>query len=150
MDRISAAYESLATRRSADELGPAKVIQVCEPGRGLKAVVVIDNVARGPSIGGLRMAVDVSVEECSRLARAMTHKNAAAGIPHGGGKSVLWGDPRCGIRLARGRSSTRMGSMCTPSRTTRTPATRSRRTTRAAHKPPMSSTRPTRTGCAPD
>ncbi len=54
MDRISAAYESLATRRSADELGPAKVIQVCEPGRGLKAVVVIDNVARGPSIGGLR------------------------------------------------------------------------------------------------
>jgi glutamate dehydrogenase (NAD(P)+) len=24
----------------------------------------------------------------------MTLKNAAAGLPHGGGKSVLWGDPR--------------------------------------------------------
>lgn len=77
-----------------DELGPAKVIQVREPGIGLAAVLVVDNVARGPSIGGLRVAPDVSVDECFRLARAMTLKNAAAGLPHGGGKSVLWGDPR--------------------------------------------------------
>jgi glutamate dehydrogenase (NAD(P)+) len=80
--------------RLADHLGPAKIIQVHEPGIGLKAALVVDNVARGPSIGGLRMAPDVSVEECFRLARAMTMKNAAAGLAHGGGKSVLWGDPR--------------------------------------------------------
>jgi glutamate dehydrogenase (NAD(P)+) len=79
---------------SADDLGPAKIVQVHEPGLGLEAVLVIDNVARGPSIGGLRMASDVSIEECARLARAMTLKNAAAGLPHGGGKSVLRGDPR--------------------------------------------------------
>ena len=42
----------------------------------------------------LHMAPDVSVEECARLARAMTLKNSAAGLAHGGGKSVLWGDPR--------------------------------------------------------
>ncbi len=77
-----------------DELGPAKIIQVREPSVGLRAVLVVDNVARGPSIGGLRIAPDVSVEECFRLARAMTLKNSAAGLPHGGGKSVLWGDPR--------------------------------------------------------
>ena len=77
----------------ADDLGPAKIIHVHEPTIGLKAVLVVDNVARGPSIGGLRMAPDVSVEECFRLARAMTMKNAAAGLAHGGGKSVLWGDP---------------------------------------------------------
>jgi len=77
-----------------DELGPAKVIQVYESSLGLKAVLVVDNVARGPSIGGLRMAPDVSTEECFRLARAMTLKNSAAGLPHGGGKSVLYGDPR--------------------------------------------------------
>jgi glutamate dehydrogenase (NAD(P)+) len=47
-----------------DELGPAKIIQVYEPSLGLKAVLVVDNVARGPSIGGLRMAPDVSTEEC--------------------------------------------------------------------------------------
>jgi len=40
------------------------------------------------------MAPDVNVEECARLARAMTLKNAAAGLPHGGGKSVLIGDPK--------------------------------------------------------
>lgn len=77
-----------------DELGPAKIIQVHEPTIGLKAALVIDNVARGPAIGGLRMAPDVSIVECFRLARAMSLKNAAAGIPHGGGKSVLWGDSR--------------------------------------------------------
>ena len=83
--------------RYADDLGPAKVILIHEPVCGLKAVLVVDNVAAGPSIGGLRMAQDVSVEECFRLARAMTLKNAAAGLPHGGGKSVLFGDPRMAI-----------------------------------------------------
>ena len=78
----------------ADDLGPAKVVHVHEPGLGLDAVLVVDNVAAGPSIGGLRMAPDVTVAECARLARAMTLKNAAAGLPHGGGKSVLRGDPR--------------------------------------------------------
>ena len=77
-----------------DDLGPARVIHVREPGLGLEAVLVVDNVARGPSIGGLRMAPDVSTGECLRLARAMTMKNAAAGLAHGGGKSVLRGDPR--------------------------------------------------------
>ncbi len=80
--------------RFADGLGPAKIIHVHEPRLGLKAVLVVDNVARGPSIGGLRIAPDVSTEECFRLARAMTLKNSAAGLPHGGGKSVLYGDPR--------------------------------------------------------
>jgi glutamate dehydrogenase (NAD(P)+) len=77
-----------------DDLGPAKVIHVQEPTIGLKGVLVVDNVAAGPSIGGLRMAEDVSAEECFRLARAMTLKNAAAGLRHGGGKSVLFGDPK--------------------------------------------------------
>ena len=80
--------------RFADDLGPAKIILIHEPTCGLKGVLVVDNVAAGPSIGGLRMAQDVSVEECFRLARAMTMKNAAAGLPHGGGKSVIFGDPR--------------------------------------------------------
>lgn len=78
----------------ADELGPAKIIHIHEPSINLKAILVVDNVAKGPSIGGLRMAPDVSTEECVRLARAMTMKNAAAGLPHGGGKAVLYGDPK--------------------------------------------------------
>lgn len=81
----------------ADELGPLKVIHVQEPSIGLKGVLVVDNVARGPSIGGVRMAPDVTTEECARLARAMTFKNAAADLPHGGGKAVLVGDPKMPI-----------------------------------------------------
>lgn len=77
-----------------DRLGPTRIIQVREPGIGLEGVLVIDNVAAGPAIGGLRMAPDVSLAECARLARAMTLKNAAASLSHGGAKSVLVGDPR--------------------------------------------------------
>jgi len=77
-----------------DDLGPKRVIHVHEPKLGLAGILVVDNVAAGPSIGGLRMAEDVTVEECFRLARAMTLKNAAAGLPHGGGKSVLRADPK--------------------------------------------------------
>lgn len=80
--------------RFADALGPAKIVHIHVPDVGLKAVVVIDNIARGPAIGGVRMAPDVTVDECFRLARAMTLKNAAAGLPHGGGKSVIAADPR--------------------------------------------------------
>jgi glutamate dehydrogenase (NAD(P)+) len=78
--------------RFADELGPAKVVEIYQPSIALKAAVVVDNVAAGPSIGGVRMAADVSVEECFRLARAMTFKNAAAGLRHGGGKAVIAAD----------------------------------------------------------
>jgi glutamate dehydrogenase (NAD(P)+) len=79
--------------RFADQLGPEKIVHIHEPRLGLKAIVVIDNTAVGPAIGGTRMAPDVSTEECFRLARAMTFKNAAAGLAHGGAKSVIFGDP---------------------------------------------------------
>ncbi|HKI99281.1 MAG TPA: Glu/Leu/Phe/Val dehydrogenase [bacterium] len=78
----------------ADSFGPAKIVHIHQPGSGLKAVVAIDNVAAGPAIGGVRMAPDVSTVEAVRLARAMTLKNAMAGLAHGGGKSVIFGDPQ--------------------------------------------------------
>jgi len=81
----------------ADALGPIKIVHIYDPKHGLKAVVAIDNVARGPSIGGIRMATDVSAEEAFRLARAMTLKNSAANLPHGGGKSVIFGDPKMDV-----------------------------------------------------
>lgn len=80
--------------RFADELGPTKIVHLYEPKSGLKATLVIDNVAAGPAIGGIRMAPDVTTEECFRLARAMTLKNIAAGLPHGGGKVVVCADPK--------------------------------------------------------
>lgn len=79
---------------TCDELGPAKVVHLHDPRSGLRAIVVVDNTACGPAIGGVRMAADVSLDEVCRLARAMTLKNAAAGLPHGGGKSGIVADPR--------------------------------------------------------
>ena len=78
----------------ATDLGPWEIIHICEPSVDLQAVLVIDNVACGPAIGGVRMAPDVSTVEAVRLARAMTMKNAAAGLRHGGGKAVIAADPK--------------------------------------------------------
>jgi glutamate dehydrogenase (NAD(P)+) len=89
---LSASFKSDAFP-FVDEFGPAKIVYASTPGVGLEAIVVIDNIAAGPAIGGVRMAPDVGVEECFRLARAMTLKNAACGLRHGGGKSVIFGDP---------------------------------------------------------
>jgi glutamate dehydrogenase (NAD(P)+) len=77
-----------------DELGPAKVALVRDPRAKLEAIVVVDNTACGPAIGGVRMAPDVTLEEVARLARAMTFKNAAAELAHGGGKAGIVADPR--------------------------------------------------------
>ena len=77
-----------------DDLGPVKIVHLYEPSCDLRGIVVIDNVACGPSIGGVRMAPDVSTREVFRLARAMTLKNAAAGLPHSGGKAGIVADPQ--------------------------------------------------------
>jgi glutamate dehydrogenase (NAD(P)+) len=76
-----------------DDIGPEKIVYLRTPSVGLRAIVVIDNTAAGPAIGGTRMAPDVSALECFRLARAMTLKNATCGLRHGGAKSVIFGDP---------------------------------------------------------
>jgi glutamate dehydrogenase (NAD(P)+) len=81
----------------ADEFGPHQILHIHEPSQSLRAIVVIDNVALGPAIGGIRLADDVSLQECMRLARAMTLKNAAAGLPHGGGKTVVFAEPKLSV-----------------------------------------------------
>ncbi|MGK7875163.1 MAG: Glu/Leu/Phe/Val dehydrogenase [Xenococcaceae cyanobacterium] len=78
----------------SDHLGPAKIVHIYNLSNSLKAILVVDNVACGPAIGGVRMAPNVSTEEVFRLARAMTLKNAAAELPHGGGKSAILADPK--------------------------------------------------------
>jgi glutamate dehydrogenase (NAD(P)+)/glutamate dehydrogenase (NADP+) len=91
MDITAFAFETFC-----DDLGPAKVVHLYDPDTGLRAIVVIDNTARGPAIGGVRMVTDVTTEEVFRLARAMTLKNAAAGLEHGGGKAGILADPKTG------------------------------------------------------
>lgn len=64
---------------------------------GLKAVTVIHDTTLGPALGGARYwsydNEDEAIEDALRLARGMTYKNAASGLPLGGGKSVIIKDP---------------------------------------------------------
>ncbi|MEN8189546.1 MAG: Glu/Leu/Phe/Val dehydrogenase [Thermodesulfobacteriota bacterium] len=83
--------------RYCDDIGPFKILYIYEPSVALRAILVVDNVACGPSIGGVRMAADVCLDEAFRLSRAMTMKNAAAGLSHGGGKAVIFADPKIDI-----------------------------------------------------
>jgi glutamate dehydrogenase (NAD(P)+) len=76
-----------------DLLGPQNVVSFENASLGAKAILVTHNTSRGPAIGGIRFASDVTPREVYELARAMTWKNAAALIPHGGAKSSIVADP---------------------------------------------------------
>jgi len=77
------------------EHSPEKRIRLNDPETGKAwGFVVVDNTCRGPGLGGIRMAEDVTLTEIARLARAMTLKNSAACVPFGGGKSGLAVDPQ--------------------------------------------------------
>ncbi|MDQ3835657.1 MAG: Glu/Leu/Phe/Val dehydrogenase [Thermoproteota archaeon] len=76
-----------------DEWGPEKVLSVYDPDTGMKGILVIDNTASGPGKGGIRFSKTTSVHEVFRLARTMTWKCAAAGLPFGGAKAGIIGNP---------------------------------------------------------
>jgi len=63
---------------------------------GLKAIVAIHSTHLGPSAGGARFwhyAQDEdAITDALRLSRGMSYKNAMAGLPLGGGKSVILAD----------------------------------------------------------
>ena len=65
---------------------------------GLKAIIAVHNTRLGPAVGGCRMFAYASeydaLNDVLRLSRGMTYKSALAGLPFGGGKSVIIGDPR--------------------------------------------------------
>lgn len=68
-----------------------------DPATGLRAIVAVHSTALGPALGGTRFVPyadeDAALRDVLDLARAMTYKNALAGLPHGGGKAVIMGDP---------------------------------------------------------
>ncbi len=64
-----------------------------DPTTGLKAIIAVHSTALGPAAGGCRRWQYTSDEDALtdvlRLSRGMTYKNAVAGLPFGGGKSVI-------------------------------------------------------------
>jgi leucine dehydrogenase len=79
--------------------GEHEQVVICsEPEAGLRAVIAVHDTTLGPALGGIRMWSygddEAAVTDVLRLSRGMTYKNAAAGLPLGGGKTVVIGDPR--------------------------------------------------------
>jgi valine dehydrogenase (NAD+) len=64
---------------------------------GLRAIIAIYSTALGPALGGTRFypyaTEEDAVTDVLHLSRGMAYKNALAGLDHGGGKAVIWGDP---------------------------------------------------------
>ncbi|HEY6588025.1 MAG TPA: Glu/Leu/Phe/Val dehydrogenase [Nitrososphaeraceae archaeon] len=91
-----------------DEWGPEKVLQVYDPDTGMKGVLVIDNTSTGPGKGGIRCAPSVTPLEIFKLARTMTWKCAAAGLPFGGAKGGIIADPNKVDRVSWMKSFAKM------------------------------------------
>lgn len=74
-----------------------QVCQFADPGTGLRAIVAIHSTARGAAAGGTRFRAydgeQAALDDALRLSRAMSYKSALAGLPVGGGKAVIMGDP---------------------------------------------------------
>lgn len=66
---------------------------ISDAATGLRAIIAIHSTALGPAAGGCRRwhyASDAeALTDALRLSRGMTYKNAVAGLPFGGGKSVI-------------------------------------------------------------
>jgi leucine dehydrogenase len=74
-------------------------VVIChEPEAGLRALIAVHDTTLGPALGGIRMwtydSDEAALTDVLRLSRGMTYKNSAAGLPLGGGKTVVIGDPR--------------------------------------------------------
>jgi leucine dehydrogenase len=82
---------------SIQRYGHEQIVFCHEKATGLKAVIAIHNTILGPALGGCRMwpfeSEEEAIADAVRLSRAMTYKNAAAGLNLGGGKAVIIGDP---------------------------------------------------------
>ena len=97
--------------------GHEQVVFCSDAESGLRAIIAVHDTTLGPSLGGCRMWPYANDEEALRdvlrLSRGMTYKSALAGLPLGGGKSVIIGNPRTdkseALLRAMGRNVERLG-----------------------------------------
>ncbi len=92
---------ALETLFRSDQGGHEEVLLCQDRATGLRAVIAIHSTALGPALGGTRFHAyadearpeEAALHDALNLARGMSYKNALAGLPHGGGKAVIIGDP---------------------------------------------------------
>ena len=79
------------------DTGHEQVVFCSDQASGLRAIIAIYSTALGPALGGTRFypyATEAdAIHDVLDLSKGMAYKNALAGLDHGGGKAVIWGDP---------------------------------------------------------
>src|SRR4249919_389239 len=79
------------------EFGHEQLVISQDLGANYVGIVAIHDTTLGPALGGTRLwnyaRIEDALVDALRLARGMTYKSAVAGLPLGGGKSVVIGDP---------------------------------------------------------
>jgi valine dehydrogenase (NAD+) len=80
-----------------NDTGHEQIVFCQDRQSGLRAIIAIYSTALGPALGGTRFypypTERDALHDALDLSRAMAYKNALAGLDHGGGKAVIWGDP---------------------------------------------------------
>jgi len=99
------------------EMGHEQVLFSSDPASGYSGIIAIHSTVLGPAVGGTRVwnyaTADEALIDALRLSRGMTYKCAVAGLPWGGGKSIIIADNRTIDRekvfRAHGRFVERLG-----------------------------------------
>lgn len=74
-------------------VGTAQLVCTAEAGGDVLGFVVLDTLVGGKAHGGVRFMPAVDEDEVRRMARAMTLKFGFTGLPQGGAKAGILGDP---------------------------------------------------------
>jgi leucine dehydrogenase len=73
-----------------------KVLLGSDPAIGYRGIIAVHSTVLGPAVGGTRFwnysSDDDALSDALRLSRGMTYKTALAGLPLGGGKSIIIGN----------------------------------------------------------
>ena len=78
--------------------GYEKLFKIEDPSVGLRALIALHDLSLGAALGGIRIrpyaTFDEALEDVLRLAQGMTYKAALSFAGTGGGKSVIFADPK--------------------------------------------------------
>ncbi|GBF12586.1 amino acid dehydrogenase [Tepidibacillus sp. HK-1] len=81
-----------------EKYGHEQIIFNYDKATGLKSIIAIHDTTLGPALGGCRMwnyeSEQDALRDALRLSRGMTYKCAVSNAMHGGGKTVIIGDPK--------------------------------------------------------
>jgi leucine dehydrogenase len=77
--------------------GYERIVQGVDEAAGYHGIIFVHSTVLGPAVGGTRFwkysSEDDAMTDGLRLSKGMTYKNALAGLPCGGGKSIILRQP---------------------------------------------------------